>query len=312
LKILIEQKLGMDFYSSKHQILILRGQNITTLEKSIYQLEMKDTESIIVIGYKWREPVAQPKKKPSEVSADTKIESANGKSAAQPGSQVTFNPDPKVYNQLLEYGFDKKSIQKALQQTDDIEVATELILSGLKSDGGDGQPIASEVDMGPGEKSENYAKIKEVLESFDIPSLVKQSRETNQSVLEALCNELLTNNPEGMKLLLQDTETFNKVYMDLLEEMNIAEDEEIELGGDDKDLFDTYGKYMDMDGDQMMQVDQTDSALIDSQLTEEDEKNITTLTELGFSTEQSKVAYLACNKDVDRAAVLLYEDKDDA
>jgi len=302
LKNAIEKKLGTDFYSSKYQILILKGQNITAFEEKLSEIEMKDSDSIIVIGYKYREPIPEPAKKTD--SANEKAADSAKTSSTKP--QVKFVPDPKAVAQLSEFGFDNKDIMKALEQTNDIEVATEIILSGMKNMN-DFTNIGTDSEVDKGDKSEAYQKIKEVLESVDIRSIIETSRESNHTVLEAICHKLLTTNPDGMKLLLNDHETFSKVYTDILNNMNLS-DQDVDFG-DDTNILEAFGADADMDD--AMNIDSAEAQMLEAELTEEDNVIIKNLSELGYSKEKCTIAYLACNKNPEQAAQFLLQDEGD-
>ncbi|MES1905330.1 MAG: UV excision repair protein RAD23 B, partial [Paramarteilia canceri] len=123
LKELIHNQFGPD-YLPINQMLILYSKLIEKNETLLSELDLKEDDSILVLGYKHRNPIPEPKATKSKANSDK-----NKKSKSNPENSTKFVPCESSMSKLAELGFGKENILKALELADNnLEKATELIL----------------------------------------------------------------------------------------------------------------------------------------------------------------------------------------
>jgi len=292
LKKLIEAKLGSEHFSIENQFLILRGQDITSYGEKLINLEMKSSDHLTVMGDKISDPLPPITKNLDSLKN-------NNKSAKKLSQEGTFVPDPKAIEQLTECGFDRNEVIRALQMTPDLEVATEILVSGSKN-----LESVQGFESSTDGNTEVYQQIKELIQSQNLAQVLSQSNDSKQSIFDIFCSHLSSsNNQEGIRILLENPTIFNKVITDMLGQSPELDESLVSTIPDNLDLITSDEDKASLEDD--FNVDDMYNNEILANLTEDDHKMIENLTDLGYSKEKSTIAYIACNKNVNEAAEFL-------
>jgi len=279
LKNAIEQKLGSEFYCSKDQIIVFRGQDVTSFPDTLDKLEIKSSDHVIVLGHKHRDPVPEIVKAPKSVTSESS--KSSNPSLSKP--QVKLVPDLKAIAQLTEFGFNRNDIIRALEQTDDIEVATSIILNDMRRPS-DFYTSGDDSDLTSIEgKSTIQKNIEQIINNIGLEKIIQSSKEGNTTFLEAFCSLLFQSAPNEIPTLLKDPEYFNKIFTSIINQHFSIE------SNNGQNNFAVKDNVLETD------------------LNQDDNNNINNLANLGFSNDKSKFAYMVCNKNTEKAAEILFK-----
>lgn len=296
-------------------------------DKLFDELKVKDGDSIIFMISKKKEPRrdATPDPAPAPASATT-VESATSAPVVSPQSapsstaataassggtggdfSLGLEREAAIQN-MMEMGYERPQIERALRAAfNNPHRAVEYLLTGIpESLQPPAAPAAAEElaapaaagELAAGELAEGAegagvhenmfdvahaaAADGELGEEEDRLALLRAAIQSNPEMVQLALQELAATNPQVAQLIEQDPEGFIQTFLGAQGDDDMAYDYEEGDGGDD--------------------------GVVRIQLTEQDESAVRRLCELGFDRDTVLQVYLACEKNEEVAADVLFRD----
>lgn len=282
-------------------------------EKTLEDFKVKDGDSIIFMIAKKKTPPPQEKAAPApEPAQPSATEAPQATSSETPLTTADFalglERESAIQN-MMEMGYERPEIERALRAAfNNPHRAVEYLLTGI--------PESLAPPAAPQATAEAETQIQEddSIDAADEPethenlfdaaeaavagdqapdhemgeehqlSLLRAAIQTNPELIQSLLEQIAASNPQAAELIQQDPENFIRTFLG--------------EGGDDMgfELDDGEGEGED------------DEETVRIMLTELDESAIRRLCELGFDRNLVIQVYMACEKNEEIAADILFRD----
>lgn len=301
-------------------------------EKQLQDFKIKEGDSIIFMVGKKKTPTPQPTESKPETKAPEVKEStpaaatesqapqaAEGSQGGSTAADFSSGSERKAAIQnMLEMGYERPQIEQALRAAfNNPHRAVEYLLTGIPESLAAPPPAqapaapqaaaaapTAEADVSREEEPEAHENLFEAAEAAaagesgaEAPeeanlddhssqlATIRAALQNNPELIQPMLDQLAASNPQIAEMIEQDPEGFMRHFLG--------------TGGDDDDLgFEVEGEG---EGDQ-------EPGTVRIALTEQDESAINRLCELGFERNLVIQVYMACDKNEEVAADILFRD----
>lgn len=269
--------------------------------------KVKDGDSVIYMVGKKKETkpasapsastssgATNPAPAPAPAAASAPLGEAGQTESAAPGASNDFSTGLQreaAIQSMLEMGYERPEIERALRAAfNNPHRAVEYLMTGIP--GGEAQPAevpapepVAEAEPAPSdadrsgenlfEQAENAVEEEQPMGEEDQLQLLRSAILLNPEMIQELLEQLSASNPRAAELIQQDPEGFIRTFLEEGDEMayEVPEEEEVRI-----------------------------------ELTEQDEGAIGRLCELGFERSLAIQVYMACDKNEEVAADILFRD----
>lgn len=280
--------------------------------KKLSEIGIKESSVIVMMTSKAK-PVNVPKE---EAKTEEKVQntgttgtnvsntSTSGTGNANTGSTTTTQQRPQAdystqVKDLMDMGFPKTESEAAIKAArGDVNVAIEFLYNGIPEN----LPQESSSGSGSGSGSGSAGGVIK-----NIASIVKILCQNDPSQLQNILLSLQQSSPELIQLIRENEEEFKNLLQQPITEEDMA-------------AFTQFNNQAGLGGQsgqgQTRQTGQSGSGQSGSRqgrevikLSQEDYTAVNTLKEYGFSEMDAVQAYFACDKNIEHAANLLFENK---
>lgn len=279
-------------------------------EKTFEDFKVKDGDSIIFMIAKKKTP------QPTEPAPEP---AAAATAAAEPAPQAETNPSTTsdfalglqreaAIQNMMEMGYDRPEIERALRAAfNNPHRAVEYLLTGIPEslappaaqqivEEPEEETVAHEDHEDPEQAHDNMFDAAEAAAAGDAEpepemgeeqqlSLLRAAIQTNPELIQSMLEQIAASNPQAAELIQQDPEGFIRTFLG--------------AGGDDLGFDMEEGEG---------EAEEEAEGTVRIMLTEQDENAIRRLCELGFDRNLVIQVYMACEKNEEVAADILFRD----
>lgn len=311
-----KQKLADAKLVDVSQLKLVYSGKVLQDDKTMESLKVKEGDSIIFMILKPKKelpapaPVAAAATEPASASSNAAPSTTN---ASEPGSAFTQGDEREAtITNIMEMGYDRPQVEAALRAAfNNPHRAVEYLLTGIpeslqtpvappvaatepeshddtNDDSHHGENLFEQAAAaGHGENDDAHAPegLGDMGDDAQM-ALLRNALESNPELIQPLLEQLSASNPQIAALIQQDPEGFMRTFMG--------------GAGDDLGFEVEEGEGEAGHGDE--------PGAVRIALTEQDENAINRLCELGFDRNMAVQVYLACDKNEEVAADILFRD----
>ena len=310
LKIAFEQKHGFDASSLK----LLYSGAVLDDTKTLNSYNIKTNCVLIMMNAKAKPiniPQNEPPKEQQQQNPPQPVpQTQPPNTSTTDQSQTTQNQKPQKpkqdysneIKQLTDMGFGKEESENAIKAArGQVEIAVEFLYNGIP----EYLPMDEDNDNNDNDDGNNVNANLKAMASF-----VKVTCSQDPSALGSIMQEIAENDPDTFKLIQDNEEEFKRLLLEPITNADLQVFQEIQqqMQGGDIEMEDEYQPNEDFPQQHQHTHHHHQPGTIE--LTKEEFEAVQRLKVLGnFSEDEVVQAYLACDKNEEQAANLLFESK---
>ena len=317
LKIAFEQKHGFDASSLK----LLYSGAVLDDTKTLNSYNIKTNCVLIMMNAKTKPinvpqnepPKEQQQQNPPQTVPQPQQQTTNTTTndQNQQPSQKPQKPKQDYSNeikQLTDMGFGKEESENAIKAArGQVEIAVEFLYNGIP----DYLPIDDDEDNG-NDNNDNDEGNNVNANLKAMASFVKVACSQDPSALGSIMQEIAENDPDTFKLIQDNEEEFKRLILEPITntDLQVFQEMQQQMHGGDIEMEDEYQPNEEYHPQLHQQQHHHHHQPGTIELTKEEFEAVQRLKVLGnFSEDEVVQAYLACDKNEEQAANLLFESK---